>query len=180
MNKRAIQIICLICLIVIPTCVFVGYDGAYKGQIVDAETKTPVEGVVILGVWHKVAIGPGGGSHKFYEARETLSRKDGNFEIDGLGLVWRLTTDSINVVIFKSGYQYIGTKTWESFKSSTYGRVKWEGGRAIIPLKKLTMEERRKKPADKELIPDIKQRLLIKELNKEYKELGIAIYPEVK
>src|SRR3989304_5182368 len=31
------------------------YDGLYEGKIVDAETRVPIEGVVVLGVWYKEA-----------------------------------------------------------------------------------------------------------------------------
>ena len=30
----------------------VAYDGTYQGRIIDAETGEPLEGVVVLGVWH--------------------------------------------------------------------------------------------------------------------------------
>jgi hypothetical protein len=179
MNKRAILIICMIFLIVIPTCVLVRYDGAYKGKIIDAETKKPIEGVVILGIWYKVHVGPGGGSHTFYEARETVSDRNGNFEIDGLGLVWRLI-DSMGVLIFKSGYQYIGYGMWDSFEIDgglLTKKVEREGGRAIIPLKKLTTEERRKAATFPEYppskAPKDKVKLMMAEIYKERKERGI-------
>jgi hypothetical protein len=85
----------------------------------------------------------------------------------------------MDVLIFKAGYEYLKS-TWRGLKVDILLRekIKWEGSKAIIPLRKLTIEARKKRHADKETIPDKKQRLLIEELNKEYKELGIPLYPE--
>ena len=42
------------------------------------------------------------------------------------------------------------------------------------------MEERKRRHTGKaDIVPDAKQKLLIRELNKEYKEMGIPLYPEV-
>lgn len=153
------------------------YDGPYKGKIIDADTGNPVEGVVILGVWNHETPTAAGAVTSFYDAQETVTDKNGEFVIKGLGLKIMSDVIPMDVMIFKAGYEHIGITPWVSF--TYWDKVKWEGKKAIIPLKKLTVEERRKMHPDKELIPDNKQRLLIKELNKEYKELGISLYPEV-
>ncbi|MDA8238769.1 MAG: hypothetical protein M0Z67_00180 [Nitrospiraceae bacterium] len=162
-------------------CYPLRHDGPYKGKVVDAETGQPIEGVVVLGVWFKVAATPAGGVSSYYDARETVTDRNGEFEIQGVGLKILSNVAPMNVLIFKSGYAYIGLGPWESLSLDgglLMKKVAWEGDRAVIPLKKLTMEERKIRHADKELIPDNKQRLLIKELNKEYRELGIPLYPE--
>jgi hypothetical protein len=180
--KKIGVIVCLMLLVALTACTPIRIDGPYKGRILDEVTGQPIEGAVVLGVWYSVAAGPGGGSSKYYDAQETVTDKDGNFEIKGLGLKIMTTVEPMGVIIFKTGYEYIGFMPWESFMIDKLMRekVKWEWGRAIIPMKKLTMEERRKQHADKGSgsIPDNKMRLLIKELNKEYSELGISLYPE--
>lgn len=122
----------------------VRYDATYKGKIVDAETGEPIEGVVVLGEWDREYPTPAGAVHKFYDTKETVTDKNGDFEIPGVGL--RVFTNIIpmNVLIFKAGYQHIGMGPWESFKEDgglLMKKVKWDGDKAIIPLKKLTVEE---------------------------------------
>jgi hypothetical protein len=180
---KAKSVVLIYFLFFLPACCYpVRYDGPYKGKIIDAETGTPIEGVVVLGEWSKIAVTPAGGVSSYYDAQETVTDKNGEFEIPGLGLKILSNVAPMNVLIFKAGYAYIGMGPWESFKLDgglLEKKVAFEGEKAIIPLRKLTMEERKKILADKEPIPDTKQQLLIKELNKEYKELGIPLYPEI-
>src|SRR3989337_3309136 len=55
--------------------------GPWKGKIIDIETKEPLEGAVVLAVWERVYMTPAGASSYFYEAKETLTDKEGRFEI---------------------------------------------------------------------------------------------------
>ncbi|MEM7828502.1 MAG: carboxypeptidase-like regulatory domain-containing protein [Candidatus Aenigmatarchaeota archaeon] len=159
------------------SCIYaIRYDGPYRGKVVEAETGEPIEGVVVLGVWYTVTVTPAGGTHNFYDATETVTDKNGEFKISGKGLRILSNLEPMQVTIFKVGYEYLNFP-WDEYLKE-YKRIKWEGSKAIIPLRKLTMEERRRRYVDKETIPDNKQQLLIKELNKEYKELGIPLYPE--
>jgi hypothetical protein len=167
--------------IVSAACSPCGYDGPYKGRVIDAETGTPIEGVVALGVWYKELPSPGGTVGSYYDAQETVTDKNGDFEIKGQGLQILSTVSGMNILVFKAGYQYIGPGLWYSLKFDgglLRNKAKWEKDRAIIPIKRLTTEERNKRHVDKEMLPDNKQHLLIKELNKEYKEIGISLYPE--
>jgi len=159
------------------------YDGPYEGRIVDAETSAPIEGVVVLGVWYKIAgVGAGGASHEFYDAQETVTNKNGEFSIKGQGLKIMSSVETMNVLIFKSGYEYLGSWPWETFKEDEIiqKKISWEGEKPIVSLRKLTMEERKKRHTGKaDVVPDAKQMLLIRESNKEFRELGIPLYPEV-
>lgn len=166
---------------VFAACIPCGHDGPYKGRVVDEQTGAPIEGAVILGVWYKEYPSPGGTVGSYYDAQETVSDKTGAFEIKGLGTQMFSFVGSMNVLIFKAGYSQIGMGMWISHRHDgglMIHKAKVEGDRVIFPVKKLTMEERRKRHCDKETVPDNKQRLLIKELNREYKELGIQLYPE--
>lgn len=171
-------------------------DGPYKGRVIDADTRRPIEGVVVLGVWYKeYPIGATGGS-EFYDAEETLTDKNGDFEIKGQGLLVLSFIDEMDVLIFKSGYEYIGFGPWVSLKGLGFKgyqesydpvtkmegtkpifdskkKLHWEGDRAIIPLRKLTMEERWKQgtPSYPGQVPDKKVKLMLKETNREEKAL---------
>ena len=36
------------------------YEGDYHGKVIDAETLQPIEGAVVMGVWSKGIMAPGG------------------------------------------------------------------------------------------------------------------------
>ena len=55
--------------------------GPWKGRVVDLETKEPLEGAVVLAVWHKTYRGPAGEGSKLHRVKETLTDKDGHFEV---------------------------------------------------------------------------------------------------
>ena len=116
------------------------------------------------------------------EVATTTTDENGEFRIPGKGLRILSNLDLMSFMIFKAGYDYEAGH-WDSLKMG-YGlqdRVTWEGNKPIIPLGKLSLEERREKrtpsfPAEaykRKKIP-----LLIKEINKVEIELGRQPYPE--
>jgi hypothetical protein len=182
MKTNIISLICF--LLLFPSCAYpVRYDGPYKGRIVDAETGAPIEGVVVLGVWYKETPTVAGAVGSYYDAQETVSDKNGDFEIRGLGLKVFSFVAPMNVLVFKAGYSQIGLAQWESHKYEgglMRDKAKVEDDRVILPLRKLPMEKRKARLFGKEDIPDEKQKLLIRELNKENKALGLQLYEEMK
>ncbi len=124
------------------------YEGDYHGKVIDAETLQPIEGAVVLGVWSKGYHGTAGGPvHEYYDARETVTDKNGEFTIKGMGPRAVTHLEKMDIVIFKVGYEEVGLTSWESLKKAIYyrDRVKWEGNKAIIPLDKWSLEQRRKR-----------------------------------
>jgi hypothetical protein len=156
------------------------YDGPYKGKVVDADTGKPIEGVVVLGEWYKETPTPAGAVSSYYDARETVTDKNGEFEIPGKELKILSTVAPMSVLIFKVGYEYIGPGPWDSFKIDPIFKKKiaWEGKKAIIPLRKLTMEERNKQgsPDFSSQVPGEKMELMLKEINKDRSERGLDPY----
>ena len=148
--KRVLSVAVLNIIMVLATftCAYgIQYDGPYSGKVIDADTGAPVEGVVVLGVWNTEKITPAGAVHDFHDATETVTDKNGEFEIPGKGFMIRGNVTPMDVLIFKAGYEHIGMSSWESLKEDLILRkkIKWEGKKAFIPLKKLTMEERKKR-----------------------------------
>jgi len=160
------------------TCAYgIRYDGPYSGRVIDADTGAPVEGVVVLGVWNTEQITPGGAVHNFHDARETVTDKNGEFEIPGMGLKILSNVTPMDVLIFKAGYEHIGMGSWVSLKEDLILRkkIKWEGKKAIIPLKKLPLDERKKKgPPTRPSIPVERMQILTKEISKERIALGLS------
>ena len=153
------------------------YDGPYRGRVVDAETGEPIEGVVVLAVWYLVTPTPAGSSRDYYDARETVTNENGEFEIKGKGLRILSRLEPVRVTIFKAGYEYLDVP-WVSLKKDIIlrKRIKWEDDRAIIPLRKLSMEERRKRlgpPSPPDEAPLEKVILMLKEIDKDRREQGL-------
>ena len=132
---------------------------------------------------------------------ETVTDKNGEFEIKGLGLLVLSNVIPMDVLIFKAGYEHIGLGSWRGLKSrgwtgkyeESYDPVKktkvlkaivdpkkkvaWEGDKAIIPLRKLTMEERKRRIPSPDVPTEAslkKVKLMLKEINKENFELGLG------
>lgn len=175
-----IWVVVLCChLILLSSCYAARIDGPYRGRVIDAETREPIEGVVVLGTWDRETPTVAGAVHKFYDAVETVTDKNGEFEIKGLGVLVMSNIIPMEILIFKSGYEYEGGG-WRQ-GNSFYEKLTWDWERGIIPLKKLTMEERKKQGSPdfpSEAYRQKKIPLLIKEINKEEAYFGRRPYPE--
>jgi len=165
-------------IIIMLTIIFLGcasairYDGLYEGKVINADTGEPIEGVVVLGKWSREHITPGGAVSEYYDARETVTDKNGEFSIPGQGLLIASNVTPMNVLIFKAGYEYLET-TWLGLKMDGIlrQRVKWEGDKAVIPLKTNTIEDRRTDPLYPPTPPTeaplSKVQLMLREINRD-------------
>jgi hypothetical protein len=162
-------------ILMISGCAYgIRYDGPYSGRIIDADTGKPIEKAVVLGVWYREIITPGGATHNFYDAKETVTDKNGDFTIAGQGLLVLTNVEPMDIVIFKAGYEHMAG-SWISLKKDIIlsKKINWEGSKAIIPLKKWILEERRNRFGSYYVnIPNEKQKLLLKEIAMENKEIG--------
>jgi hypothetical protein len=169
----------LFCLIFLPSCHAARIDGPYEGKVIDADTGKPIAGVVVLGTWSKETPTVAGAVHHYYDAMETITDKDGEFRIKGLGLVASSGVLPMDVLLFKAGYEYLDS-SWDSLKKSKYliekKKIKWEGDKAIIPLREVTKEDRRKDslypPMPSTEAPLSKVQLMLKEINKDLMQFG--------
>jgi heme-degrading monooxygenase HmoA len=138
-------------------------DGPYVGRVIDSETREPVEGVVVLAVWNTETATVAGAISRYYDAEETVTDTNGDFRFEGQGLRVVSNLEPPIVTIFKAGYDYISIiwpglvnlgylRTETTRDPETYFlkskdiydeklRVRWEGKKPIIPLRKLTEEE---------------------------------------
>jgi len=152
---------------------FCRIDGPYEGKVVDADTKQPLEGVVVLGVWNKVYPNVAGSTSEFYDSVELLTDKNGEFKIPGKGLTMFSNLDEMDVVIFKAGYEMLGYGPWADFKTRTGGKnVIWNGNKALIMLRKMSFEQRKKRILGTPGLDRSRENKLIHEINKENLELG--------
>lgn len=151
--------------------------GPFNGKIVEADTKEPIEGVVVLVEWHKKQLLAD--ASIYLDAQETVTEKDGKFYLPGIWIFnpfHRYTVYSI-ITIFKSGYEAErwAFSKWEEINPKVEGILKVEDKGPVIMLKKLTMEEREKwRTPDWSGIPCEKIKSLLQEINKQNKLLGLG------
>ncbi|HZO42617.1 MAG TPA: hypothetical protein VFE97_25605 [Methylomirabilota bacterium] len=88
--------------------------GPWKAQVVDAETKQPLEGVVVLAWWTRSVRSFGGPGEEYRDSQEVLTDKDGRFAIASRWF-W-----SLNPLVFFRG------PFFAMFKSP-YGGFRWPG-----------------------------------------------------
>ncbi|TSK05052.1 MAG: hypothetical protein FPO08_16200 [Geobacter sp.] len=179
LKQKVIVLLCLIMILLSSGCVtYFGYDGPYEGKVIDKDTRQPIEGAVVHGTWVKSIPGPGGASSSYYDSREVLTDKNGNFKIEGVGLLIFSNMEEMEVNVFKAGYEQ-----WQSYWSSpkrskiSAQYVEWEGNKAIFKLRRMTFEERKNRVVSSPSTVGSKQgnagiRLFLLEENKENIELG--------
>lgn len=182
MKKTIIAIWCISLVILLPGCFqrLVGYDGTYRGRIIDLESGEPLEGVVVLGVWYKEGATPGGAIWQYYDAREAVTDKNGEFSIPGQGLLVVSNLLPMRPIIFKAGYKYLEF-FWDKESLNDVRacgvKVTWDGEIPVIPLRKLSSEERRKitfsPPGPPSDAPYEKVKFYLKERNKDRIERGL-------
>lgn len=155
---------------------YFGYDGPYEGRVVDRDTRQPIEGAVVHGTWVRSHPGPGGASSSYYDSREVLTDKGGNFSIKGAGLLMLSNIEEMEVNVFKAGYtQEHGY--WTGLKDQNYVKdIEWEGDKAVFKLRRMTLAERKQRSVYfPGMVPSKSIRLFTREDNKEIIEIG---YPK--
>lgn len=88
---------------------FVYLCAPISGQVLDAETKMPIEGAVVVGQWKLYRGGLDGPMYRgFLAIKETTTDKDGRYHFNGfIGFnpeVYELRDDPL-LIVFKGGYQ---------------------------------------------------------------------------
>ena len=172
---------------------------AFRGRVIDAETKQPVEGTVVVILYDKWPIigGFGGQNSHVFKAKETLTNSKGEFNFSSVNSLSLSTMDAgTRFIFFKPGYEAdccpkgIGSVLFEkyfsvgkigeileieggTFEEGSY--VKWKGPLGIMELKKaITREEKlRTMPSPPTDYTSKELPILIKVINAEYNNLGI-------
>src|SRR5262249_43860034 len=115
----------VVTLMVLTTFAPVEAAGPWQAQVVSAETKQPLEGVVVLAWWTQHVRSFGGPSEDYRDSQEVLTDKDGRFTIESR---WFFSLNPLVffrgpfVAMFKPGYGdyewpgYQGSETWPKEK----------------------------------------------------------------
>ena len=121
------------------------YDPPRKGKVIDADTKEPIEGAVVLGSWEifylHYFLFPPGGPTAHYAARGTVTDENGHFTLPGLGLrPYPGDLKSPTVHVAKKQYECLPVP-WMSERHLSHPmrkeKFEWKDGRLNIHLQKL-------------------------------------------
>ncbi len=170
----------------------------FKGRILDAETKEPVQGAVVAAIYHKYSYHLFGAGTEICNTRETLTDENGEFRIPSYYTIIDPFSleDKTSFIFYKPGYApgavhnspiyYFGNypenfftreigERAEAIKSSVTGeKVMITYGVVEMPRVKNTREERlRAMPSSPGLTDSDDLPLLYKAINEERKKFGM-------
>lgn len=168
----------------------------FKGKVIDAGTKEPIEGVVVVAIYkkHTLISGPGGGGTSIVKIRETLTDDKGEFHIPSYTTIIQPNSieDRVECIIYKPGYgSYPGLQINPPMPADPEDFFSGESGRpgtvridnktfkyltGIIELPKVTTREERLRamPATPTDYRSKELPLLFKAINEENKRLGLG------
>jgi len=121
-------------------------DGPWKGQVVEAETGAPLDGVVVFAYWVKFTASWGGwAGGDFVDAEETVTGPDGRFVIPPHStftlMPWSRITGEL--VILKPGFGQWAFRGGNPSGESIWKRL--ERNEEIIEMPRLSTREERLK-----------------------------------
>jgi len=152
----------------------------FEGKVIDAETKEPIEGAVVLGVYYFTAYTIAGSNSYVEDGQETLTNKNGEFKLPRTRrwFVLHRGYPEGKLVIFKPGYGVFPRHR----RSEAVGVNKsWPppGKYIVYELPRLrTLEERKHTHLDSyNEIPYKYRKLYFEAKNKERIFLGFEPFP---
>jgi hypothetical protein len=137
-------------------CTFAGWliyhKPDFKGRVIDAESKAPIKGAVVVAIYYSSPIitGPGGGSPYIIHVKETLTDGNGVFVIPTYTTLIQPNSmeNSAEFIIYKPGYgsypggkatpdrHYVNPEEYFSGELGAKREMHWESGSQskIIPV----------------------------------------------
>jgi hypothetical protein len=151
---------------------YLGYGGPYEGRVIDRGSGNAIEGAVIYGTWRIHEPCKKTAPVTYYNSQETVTDKNGEFKVNGVGLRIMSCVDEMEVTVFKAGYAQQKTAPWSELKNPANNEdVEWDEWKAVFKLQPMTMEERRKREVALPDAPDNRRNLFRIEKNREEMEI---------
>ena len=118
--------------------------GPYRGKVIDADTRAPIVGAVVVARWSRDRIGPFHSVMEHYAVREVLTDADGAFLIEAKAIEERAPkrTRYPEFLIFMPGYG-----SYPRFQKAPTGFTGgvFEGAGVLVELQRLeSLEDRRR------------------------------------
>jgi hypothetical protein len=165
----------------------------FRGRVIDAETKEPIEGAVAVVLYNKQMLigGPGGPNSYVYHAMECLTDNKGEFYIPSYFSVHVISKgDGVRFIFYKPGFManygpmHVAPPLMEAyFSADEAGKegelhikqgtpASYKGPMGIVELKKAkTREERRRTRPSKSGFDEMKLPILFGIIEEEYRYL---------
>lgn len=202
MKKRVLAIILSVIVIFIIGLIYTSYFYVYHGKVIDADTKAPIEGAVVVASWREERPTPTGPTSRLEDVTETLTDKNGVWSIRGArgeklgpwtlvsyatsfftGFIWgTYTTQRPEFIVFKPGYCSWPKGLEISACNEMVRSVVSIGDGEALELPRLTVREDRLKAQRISLYTDKasekKVLSLRRLLNEEARYLGLPENPE--
>jgi hypothetical protein len=153
--------------------------GPWRGQVVDAETGQPLEGVVILAVWERISPGLIHARREFHDVDELVTDAQGRFAVPARrrGFANPLVSlDGPQFTMFKAGYgpwRERNLAPWIKTKDDVWKQMEKDGVVFELPQLRTTTERHNALPVRPTHVPDARMRRLTEEINKERVHLGL-------
>jgi hypothetical protein len=184
--RTAIVAMVLMVSVLSPACSLAA--GPWKGQVVDGETRKPLEGVVVLALWFKRYPGLHGPTiGQYYDSEEILTDADGRFKIASR---WTLNPfvsyDEPELYLLKSGYGRWQFRDYDKYSKDTFEqqkqiRAEWEqlaGSGVVLELPKLKTRKEMLESLDRPLhVPFERMPKYMDAYNRERVRLGLDPIP---
>lgn len=106
------------------------FAATFKGKVIDADTKEPIEGAVIVAVWHEATSTISGASTRLKDVEECLTDNKGEWSIGGSTGKWGGAVTAIYT--FLTGSYYTRPPEFIVFKP---GYCSWPAGFGIDSCK---------------------------------------------
>jgi hypothetical protein len=180
--------------VLILLCATAAWCATFKGKVIDADTKDPIIGLVVVAYWHEERATPTGSTSRLKDVKETLTDQNGEWLIEGpegrdVGNISALFS-FMTGTYFTSPPQFIFFKpaycSWPngSLIEACKQKIRFKGNRKsdegeILELPKLLEKEDRLRAL---LAPVTgnnareKQKKLLRLINEERENLGLKKY----
>lgn len=123
-NAIARIFVCIGMLLTLSAC-----GVTYHGRVIDADTKLPIDGAVVVASWSEERGTMAGGTSRLHDVKETLTDKNGDWSINGpKGTSSEFLSDVYSILTFITGAYYTEPPEFIVFKP---GYCAWKEGFGI-------------------------------------------------
>ena len=111
-NAIARIFVCIGMLLTLSAC-----GVTYHGRVIDADTKLPIDGAVVVASWPEERGTMAGGTSRLHDVKETLTDKNGDWSINGpKGTSSKFLSDVYSILTFITGAYYTEPPEFIVFK----------------------------------------------------------------
>ena len=117
--------------------------GPYRAQVVDAQTKAPLVGAVVVALWRRDRVYPVHAVSEMYAVRETVTDGDGRFVLDAKDVEAGAPRQTYHpeFIIFLPEY---GSYPWYQVAPTGFTGGIFEGSGTVVELRRLEGREARR------------------------------------